>query len=255
MMDNGTGEPDCHEIKPLLHGLLDGELDAANTLKCEQHIAACVACASAYQALVVQRNMIRAAGLRDVAPDRLRRRVGGMLDRKKNTLRFGRPVRAVGWAAAAAIAAGLFAFAIIPRGPDLGEQVAESHVRSLMANHLVDVASTDHHNVKPWFAGHLDFAPPVYDLESQGYTLAGGRVDYLNARAVAAVVYRRGAHVINLYIWPEHAADLAPVPPLVRDGYNVRHWTKLGMSCWAVSDLDAAELAHFEQVVRASRPV
>ncbi|MBS0385338.1 MAG: anti-sigma factor [Proteobacteria bacterium] len=250
-----TDEPECREVEPLLHGLLDGELDAAHTLKCEQHIAACAACASAYQELVVQRNLIRAANLREAAPERLRRRVRGMLGRKSNTARFMRPFRGAAWPAAAALAAGLLVFAIVPRGPDLGEQVAESHVRSLMANHLVDVVSTDHHTVKPWFAGRLDFSPPIYDLAAQGFTLAGGRVDYLDSRPVAAVVYRHGAHVINLFIWPERAGDAAPVPPLVREGYNVRHWTKLGMSCWAVSDMNAEELARFERVVRASNPV
>jgi anti-sigma factor (TIGR02949 family) len=248
-------KPECREIEPLLHGLLDGELDAANTLKCEEHIAACAACASTYQALVVQRNMIRSANLREAAPERLRSRVSAMLDRKKHAARFLRPFRSAAWPVAAAIAAGLLVFTIIPRGPDLGEQVAESHVRSLMANHLVDVVSTDHHTVKPWFASHLDFSPPVYDLASQGYTLAGGRVDYLNARPVAAVVYRHGAHVINLFVWPERAGDASPVPPLVREGYNVRHWTKLGMSCWAVSDMNAAELARFVRIVRTSNPI
>ena len=250
-----TDKPDCREIELLLHGLLDGELDAANTLKCEQHLVGCALCAGVYQGLVVQRNLIRAANLSEAAPERLQRRVGAMLDRKKNAASLLRPFRTAGWPAAAAIAAGLLVFAIIPHGPDLGEQVAQSHVRSLMANHLVDVASTDHHNVKPWFAGHLDFSPPVYDLAAQGYTLAGGRVDYLDARPVAAVVYRHGAHVINLFIWPEHASDAAPVPPLVREGYNVRHWTKLGMSCWAVSDMNAQELAQFEHIVRSFNPV
>lgn len=250
-----TDKPDCREIEPLLHGLLDGELDAANTLKCEEHIASCAACASAYQALVVQRNLIRAANLREAAPERLQKRVRGMIDRKRHAARFLRPFRGAAWPAAAAIAAGLLVFTIIPRGPDLGEQVAESHVRSLMANHLVDVVSTDHHTVKPWFAGRLDFSPPIYDLSAQGFTLAGGRVDYLNSRPVAAVVYRHGAHVINLFIWPERAGDAAPVAPLVREGYNVRNWNKLGMNCWAVSDMNAEELARFERIVRASTPV
>ena len=250
-----TDQPGCPEFEPLLHGLLDGELDAANTLKCEDHLAACAACANAYRALVVQRNLIRAANLREAAPEHLRRRVQSMMERKKNAARFLRPFRGAAWPAAAAIAAGLLVFTIIPRGPDLGEQVAESHVRSLMANHLVDVVSADHHTVKPWFAGRLNFAPPIYDLTSHGFTLAGGRVDYLDSRPVAAVVYRHGAHVINLFIWPERAGDAALVPPLVREGYNVRHWTKRGMSCWAVSDMDAAELARFEQLVRSSNPI
>src|SRR5262249_24887967 len=144
-MTDMTNKPDCREIEPLLHGLLDGELDAANTLKCEEHIAACASCASAYQELIVQRNMIRAANLREAAPERLRRRVGAMIEMKRNRARLWRPLKAASWPAAAAIAAGLLVFAVIPRGPDLGEQVAESHVRSLMANHLVDVISTDHH--------------------------------------------------------------------------------------------------------------
>jgi len=247
-------KPGCDEIEPLLNGLLDGELDAAHTLKCEQHLSACAACADAYQKLIAQRNLIRAANLREAAPERLHRRVRHMLDRKNSATAFLRPLHRAAWPIAAALAAGLLVFALVPRGPDLGEQVAQSHVRSLMANHLLDVASADH-NVKPWFAGHLDFAPPVYDLASQGYVLAGGRVDYLNARPVAAVVYRHNAHVINLFIWPERPADLAPVAPQVRDGYAVRHWTKLGMSCWAVSDLSAGELARFEEIVRRSKPV
>ena len=250
-----TDKPDCAEIQPLLHGLLDGELDAANTLKCEEHIAACPACGEAFQNLMAQRNMIRAANLREAAPLGVERRVRAMIERRKSAAVFLGPLRGPAWPAVAAIAAGLLVFAIIPRRPDLGEEVAESHVRSLMADHLVDVVGADHHTVKPWFAGRLDFSPPIYDLAAQGYALVGGRVDYLNERAVAAVVYRHGAHVINLFIWPEHAGEGAPTPPLVRAGYNIRHWTKLGMSCWAVSDINAAELAQFEHIVRASNPV
>src|SRR5262249_992225 len=142
--------------------------------------------------------------------------------------------------------------AILPRGVDISEQVAESHVRSLMADHLTDVASTDHHTVKPWFAGRLDFSPPVYDLAAQGFPIVGRRVDCLAGRQVAAVVYRHGDHVINLYVWPAGARDAAPAPPGARQGYNVRHWTDNDMSYWAVSDLNPRELETFETLVRGA---
>jgi anti-sigma factor RsiW len=134
----------------------------------------------------------------------------------------------------------------------IGCEVASSHVRSLQAAHLVDVGNSDRHTVKPWFAGRIDFSPPVVDTSPAGFILAGGRLDYLDGRPVAAIVYRRRQHVINLFVWPDPGRS-APAAE-TRDGYNMLHWTSGGMVHWAVSDLNAAELGQFQALVAAGEP-
>jgi anti-sigma factor RsiW len=126
----------------------------------------------------------------------------------------------------------------------LAEELASDHVRSLMADHLFDIRSTDQHTVKPWFLGKLDYAPPVTDLAQVGFPLVGGRLDYIDGRPVAALVYQRQKHTINVYVWPSNGGGSAATPETVR-GFHVEHWTRDGMTFWAVSDLNAAELAQF----------
>jgi anti-sigma factor RsiW len=126
----------------------------------------------------------------------------------------------------------------------LADQVVSSHIRSLMANHLTDVISSDQHTVKPWFSGKLDFAPVVKDLSSKGFQLVGGRLDYIADRPVAALVYKRRQHSINLFVWPSPQADSSPHTMTIK-GYDVVNWTQGHMAYWAVSDLNAAELNDF----------
>jgi anti-sigma factor RsiW len=129
-------------------------------------------------------------------------------------------------------------------GPSLEDQLVSSHVHSMLANHLTDVLTSDQHTVKPWFNGKIDFSPPVVDLKDKGFPLVGGRVDYLNGRVVATLIYRRSGHVINLFIWPSNGT---PVPASERDGYNLENWTQAGLDFWAVSDTSPGELKKFQQ--------
>jgi anti-sigma factor RsiW len=150
------------------------------------------------------------------------------------------------------IASGALFFAPRDRAP--GDEVAsvlDGHLRSLVPGHLADVASTDQHTVKPWFAGKLDFSPPVVDAAGDGFPLVGGRVDVIDGRDVAALVYSRRNHIINLFVRPisagEHVADGATE----RRGYHLLSWTDGSMRFWAVSDLNESELAQLQQLLVA----
>ncbi len=135
----------------------------------------------------------------------------------------------------------------------LAREIASAHVRSLMAeNHLSDVVSTDQHTVKPWFQGKLDFAPVVTDFAASGFPLSGGRLDYIDGRPVAALVYRHRLHVVNLFEWPA-ANPAATAPELVmRHGYSLVRWKRGGLEYWLVSDAAGADLLKFAQLIAAS---
>lgn len=254
----------CADKQTLIHGLLDGELDAANALAAEAHIKLCPGCAAELARLESLRRLIRAPGVAHRAPESLRARLLAQSSPEPEAAPVpgrSRP-RWRAWAAGgvgAAVAASLALLVLPPQIGKLGEiglqdQVVSSHVRSLLANHLMDVATSDRHTVKPWFNGKIDFAPPVRDLASQGFPLAGGRLDYLHDRVVAALVYRRRLHVINLFVWPAKSGE-APAGTARHEGYSIAWWTKGGLEFWAVSDIDPGDLEAFRQAfIEAGRP-
>jgi anti-sigma factor RsiW len=245
----------CRDALDLVHGYIDGELDLVKSLEIEQHLAACPACKVQYDQMRELGSGIRAQAAYHTAPPALRARVAAALPRE-SAARARNPVW--GWGGMAAALAlftllGLgFGLAWLQPGAEerLAHEVVAAHVRSLMADHLMDIASSDQHTVKPWIAGKLDFSPPVEDLAAQGYPLAGGRLDYLDERGVMALVYRRHAHVINLFIWPQAPQADSSVRSDSVQGYNVAHFSRAGMVFWAVSDVGPEEFKTFVGLVR-----
>jgi anti-sigma factor RsiW len=237
----------CDEAEILLHALIDGELDAGHAREVEAHIASCPRCAAQFEAYREMSKAVAGAGLRYAAPPPLRRRIEASLPQAQMPSR--RAVLrgfAMGSAASAIAATGLVA--IILRNDDaqrIESEIVSAHLRSLQAGHLTDVLSTDQHTVKPWFNGKLDVSPPVVDLTAQGFTLIGGRLDYVDARAIAAIVYRRRAHVINLFVSQTASTERQSAKMETIQGFNIRRWSDRGLNYWAVSDLAKDELAEF----------
>lgn len=248
---------DCQQARALLHAELDEELDSASQAELGRHLASCAACAQAREANMALHGLIQRSDLRYRPAPGLEGRIVAAIRPANGPARSARrwtPVPASPWvrrafaalaATAALVLASWVGFDVGHRSqaPPLADEIVDSHIRSLMPGHLTDEASSEHHTVKPWFAGRLDFSPPVPDLSDRGFTLVGGRLDYLGGRPVAALVYRRRQHVINLYVWPVGVA--APVLSGSRRGYNFVRGTSGQNEMWAVSDLNAAELAQF----------
>jgi anti-sigma factor RsiW len=237
-----------------LSAYIDGELTASEAIEVAAHLAQCDACSAEYTRLL---NLVDAMHqqlppLR--APDALRARIEASIRTpvatRKTTARVTRPYRT--WAAAAAVVLMVgAAYSIGARtqssspNVQMADAVLTAHVRSLQLGHLTDVVSTDQHTVKPWFTGKLDFSPSVPRLESDGFPLVGGRLDYVGNRAVAALVYQRRAHVINVLTYPADPGATATLELETHRGFQIAKWTEGGMAYWAVSDLNADELRTF----------
>jgi anti-sigma factor RsiW len=238
----------CDETEILLHALIDGELDAGHARDVESHVATCPRCAAALADYRKMSEMVTGANLRYTAPLGLRKRIEASLPQPKPTPSRRSLLRgfAMGSAVSAMAATGLVA--IVLRNDDaqrIESEVVSAHLRSLQAGHLIDVVSTDQHTVKPWFNGKLDVSPPVIDLTAQGFTLIGGRLDYLDARAIGAVVYKRRQHVINLFVAQTGNTERKAAKMETMQGFNVRRWSEQGMNFWAVSDIGPDELTEF----------
>jgi mycothiol system anti-sigma-R factor len=272
----------CEEAIKLMDGYLDGELDPMTSQKIEQHLRDCRKCEQAYEAHTALAYAISRGAPYYKAPAELRQRVQSSLRdavgvrASRSAARENHASLTSPWAkrrpvlpeipwnwlavAAAIILAAIIASSFLPRlrpptsDQFLTTQLIASHVRSLMADHLTDVASSDQHTVKPWLDTKLDFAPPVVDLSSEGFPLIGGRLDYLDNRPVAALVYGRRKHFINLFVWPA-ASDEAKAPKTItREGYQLLHWADSDFNYWAVSDVNVNDLQLFKQQFETRTP-
>lgn len=244
----------CADKTHLLHAHFDGELDAANAAAFEAHLTTCPGCAAALADLHALHDRLSDPALRTPAPESLRARIEAAIAADAAPARRRAPSALLPWGVSgglAALAASLAVVAALPSRTDLADQLVADHVRSTLATHLVDVASSDRHTVKPWFNGRLDFAPPVPDLAPQGFPLIGGRLDYLDGRVVAALVYRRNKHLINVFVRPEPTGVSLPGLGRPHEGYNLVRWTEHGLEFWAVSDVDSGELRALRDAFRA----
>lgn len=247
----------CQQMHELIHGYVDGELDLVKSIEIEQHLADCESCQRNYKGLRSLQTVVRNDALRFQPPPDLERRLRSTLRREDKAERKPAKLR-WGWLLAGtlcgAILVGALSLAALFSRPSrddlLAQEVVSSHVRSLMADHLTDVPSTDQHTVKPWFDGKLDFSPTVKDLTQQGFTLTGGRLDYIGNRPVAALVYLRRQHPINLFVWPSTETPAMSERALERQGFNLVRWSNGGMTYWAVSDLNLTELQQFAQLLQ-----
>ena len=242
-----------HEnIRELLHAYVDGELDLANTRETDRHLQRCADCRGTERAIRELRSALTSDATAYRAPAHLRKNVRAALRREAKSSRQTLSPWLM-FATGAAFAAVILGFALFQttratRTNAIIDQVVANHVRSLLAVQLVDVVSSDQHTVKPWFDGKIDFAPEVRDLSANGFPLVGGRLDYLDGKTVATLVYQRNKHPINLFVTPEPGKrDTSPIVKAQR-GYNVFSWTNNGMKYWAVSDLNQAELRKFTEL-------
>jgi anti-sigma factor RsiW len=244
----------CQQARPLIDPYADGELEAAAILELEQHLKSCSACALAWRNLQSLKKALKQDALFFKAPEELRRRIKSELPSPANAVQerlawsWNWLTTAISGAAAVSLALLLTVTLNRPSSEQqFTREIVSSHIRSLMPGHTLDVVSTDQHTVKPWFNGKVDFSPPVKDLAAQDFPLMGGRLDYLGARSVAALVFQRQKHIINLFIWPANEADSKPTVVTSRQGYHLIHWSEAGMVFWAVSDLNEKELMEFAQ--------
>jgi len=250
----------CTDCLEKLDAYVDGELSPEEARDVDQHLAACAECARAHAELVALSRSIKEGLVRHHAPDVLKARIrSAVLAEPARIPNAGFGVSRIRIAAAGILVAALSSAATLAvvhernAGPSIESDVVASHIRSLIPGHLTDVVSTNQHNVKPWFNGRVDLSPAVPGLDSAGFPLVGGRVDYVGGRVVPVTVYSRRQHMINVYAWPAERERAITPEHFTERGYHVVRWTSGGIELWAVSDLNAPELDQFVERFNASR--
>jgi len=241
----------CEDVGRALDAYVDEACDRDTAIAIQEHLARCAACLERFADYERLGRLVRSAAPYYPASERIRSRVSLAIGESRAKRRI------LTWAAAAALAIGVGGGLIGVRsmqraGPNadmIAEEVVTDHVRSLMADHLFDVRSTDQHTVKPWFLGKLDFSPPVSDLAAIGFPLAGGRLEYVAGHPAAALVYQRQKHTINVLVWPS-ADNRSSTSVRSLRGFHVEHWVRDGMAFWAVSDVNVAELTAFADALQ-----
>lgn len=273
---NSTSKFECEQTL-LVQADFDGELDAAQAAALVRHREECAECRAVEEKLLRARMLLRAAPHFVSSPE-FRERLSRTIDNAQKA-RGVRPSgdasseagsragvgvtrpraqrwslrSSAGWAAAAAVALVAIILSFAPRSADIGAQLVNSHLRALqLDSHLIDVVSTDHHTVRPWFAGKVDFAPPVKQLDADGYVLKGGRVDVVEARTAAVLVYQAGRHTVEVFIWPARPESAITSGSQQLNGFNLRRWNENGFEIWCVSDMAAEELDTFVRRWRAA---
>jgi anti-sigma factor RsiW len=234
----------CEDRELLLGALVDNELDAANVALVEAHVARCDGCREELERIQAVRSLLAAEDVRYRAPEALNRRIAALPELSPAR----RAPRLPSWLAPGVVGAlaaslAMISFVTPATTAAVDQELVSSHVRSLQPGHLTDVQTTNQHIVKPWFNGRIDFAPPVPELADKGFPLVGGRLDSIDGKTVAAIVYKRRLHTVNLFVWP---ADGAGERSFAKDGFAVREWSRNGLRFAAVSDIPAAELGQFE---------
>jgi len=248
----------CDLNRTVLHGYLDGELDATRSAEFERHLEACRECATALGGEESLRSSLQHNGLYEQAPVSLRKKVRAGLDAATATpVNIRIPFwRWVVVAATILVVASVswFSWPRAPKNsastvPFTAVEMIDAHVRSLQPGHLTDIASTDQHTIKPWFNGKLAFIPPVKDFSEEGFPLIGARLDVLGGQNVAALVYTRRKHIINVFVMPTKEADTGIHEPGLRQGYQWRHWRRQGMEYCAVSDVSDSDIYELAQLI------
>ncbi len=248
----------CDLTQTTLHGYSDGELDAVRTAEFEQHLEHCSECRISLEETQALRIRLRRDDLYERSSPQLRQRIEKQLGLARPEARWTMWEGSLRWllvpAFAVAVVAIIAVFARFPVQPRVlatatASELIDAHVRSLQPGHLTDVISTDQHTVKPWFDGKLDFIPPVNDYSGQGFTLVGGRLDVLNGHSVAALVYARRKHTINLFAWPARQGETDLYGWGSRDGYNWGMWQAGDMRFCLVSDAAQSDLRELQQLI------